>query len=1497
MIRKPLGRGIVAAFLMVAAMTGTACNNDTELRAAQIKSADDFIGGPSAKGKIGDYLLENDKIRVIVAGNGPSYAAGMFGGGVLDVDLQRWRAEDRQNNGWDSFMESFPLANLLTPNPDSFLREMGLNVEDGSVELVNQTGELSIVNDGSDGQAAILRMTGHSDYMFDMMKFLNRELIDALLANLNFGGMALTPGLLADFVGSYIPGLNLFGLLNRLQIGIDFSTDYILEPGKPWLKMVTTVKMSPPYDELLEGCPSMSGCDLTTTGEEPDCPNGFAMKELSEPSPDGGSTPYKRFCPICECANETADMPTFNETRDFFSVLLGTPDQWVDPSWKGGVVAGDFLFFGSESPAFVPGLGYDVDRKIYENLYEGVGTMGSPITVDWIGAKGINVSYGWATTNPFERSGFECPTYRLAISRIEEVDMDDVAGVLAGNTAFDLAYDIGPKDAAARVKTAVVDNKPIYLVSVPVPDASTWQDLDDAARQQAFLDWKAGVLAGQGATLAGQFDNKVRIDLIAAHECLPSKLMIPLFSSSATAVLTHFTGESGLEDDGSGNMIDRSRSYTFTRYLTVGEGDIASAIKPVYELRKTPYGELNGMVFQAETGTPLSKIEVFVVKYITDDEGKDFTSFAQYRAAAQKQLRSSGFVTAIETDTGIDMNPDGSYSGAVEAGTYYVFAHNQSLGNSELVKVEIAAGGSETVNLSVAAPARIEYRVSDNSGLMIPSRLTFMPVEMDSGAPLDKWTSFNEPELGDSRYDHGIGLTEHSLNGEGIVTVPAGRYNIYVSRGFEYGIRKIEDYEVHAGEKKTLSVQLDREVDTTGYVAADLHLHTIFSSDSSLPLDMRLKAILTEGVEYVTANDHDVVVNYEPYLNDLGMEGYVKTVPSAETSPLEWGHFNLWPMKWDGRDQPLHDPVAWQSGESMEEIWNAMFDRADAPIDATVMQLNHPRDGVMGYFNQVGFDSYSLQRKTGGTMMCSKAVEDAPCNFDLLEIFNSKTLHYLHTPTVGEMERYNLCFREIVGAKDKEDFSFADNGVAAVCGWLQADPQAGCAGMIAATTPEGLTETEIAEFNSLRDHCIWHKEMREAFDYCKDPDTSKSNCKRNAMEAAKLIGARYMLERTPDEQALSFAVYDPAEDEKETACNENGCPDIGCSLQDACETCLKPLMADCYDKGGWNAACVIACRDNCPNDDMRPCTSSQQPVNDWFALLDAGMNVAISGNSDSHKTSAEVGYPRNMIQSSTDKPQAIDRDELNRNVKAGRSIVTSGPMVDFEILDENSGAVGGLGDTVESPDGKLFARIRVQTPSWFRIDTIEIYRNSQLERQIRVNSKPEDIVDFDDVIELDRPAVDSWYAVLVKGLGQESFMTPVYKRSPYGNILIMTVISLGAQAILANFDSLLSDPGIQSLLDIAGLSLDSALSSTEWPDSIPLLPFAATNAIRVDIDGGGFKGIRAVDANTDGEWDLPPFCSKPCETTADCGLNQECSPRRDNGEMTCRIPANLACGL
>jgi hypothetical protein len=1489
MIREYFRKGIPIAFLIITAASITACNNDTQLLAKVIESGDELIGGPSAKGKIGDYLLENDKIRVIIAGSGASYAAGLFGGGVLDVDLQRWRSEDRQNNGWDSFSESFPLANLLTPNPNGIMSELGLDPKDGSIKLINSKGALSIINDGTDGTAAVLRMTGHSDYMFDMLKFLNRELIDSLLQKISFGGMEFTPGGLADLVGGLVPGVNLFGLLNRLQLGIDFSTDYILEPGKPWLKLVTSIKLSPPYAGLLAGCPALSSCNLTATGENPDCPNGYAMKELSESLSDSG-TAYKRMCPICVCASETKNMPTFNEPRDFFSLLLGTPTNWADPTWKGGVVAGDFLFFGSEAPAFIPGPGYDIDRKVYENMYDGVGTMGSPITVDWVAATGRNVSYAWATTNPNELSDFECPYYRLAISRVEDDDRDFVAGILQENEDFDLAYKIGPKDAAARVKTAVVDNKAIYLVKVTTPAASTWEDLSAEDRLAAFSEWKDGVLADQGASLSQKFDNNVKIDLIAAHECMPSKLMIPLFSSSATAVLTHFTEGDGLTDD-----IDTNRSYTFTRYLTVGEGDVAAAIRPVYELRKTPYGELSGLTFERKTGRPLSKMNVFVLEYLVNpDTGKEPVTFQEYRILAQKQIRSSGFVTQMESDTGIDFSLDGSFGGPVKTGTFFVFAHDGKIGNSDLVKVEIRQGETAVVNLSVAQPASIEYRISDNSGLLIPGRITFMPVELDSGVLLDPWTASNEPELGDSRYDHSIGVTEHSLKGEGAVTVPAGKYNIYVSHGIEYGIKKIENYEVHAAEKKSLSIQLNREMDTTGYVAGDLHLHTIASTDSSLDMDMRLKSILTEDVQFVTANDHDVVIDYQSWINELGLEGYLLSVPSEETSPLEWGHFNLWPAKFDATKVPLHDPVPWQSAQSMEEIWQGMFDRADGPIDAVVLQLNHPRDGVMGYFNQVGMKAYSLERKTGGTMICSKAVEDAPCNFDVLEIFNSKTLHYLYTPTVGEMERFNKCFKEIVAATSKEQFSFTDNGVNATCGWLQADPEAGCSGLIGKDVPAGLDETETNEWYSRQDHCVWHAEMREALAYCDKADTTRTNCKRTAMEAAKLIQGRYMLERTMLEQELSFATYAPAEGDENTACNENGCPDIGCSLQDACEACLKPIAADCYEDGGWTGLCMTMCRDNCPGDDARPCDSSQQPINDWFALMDAGMNVAVSGNSDSHKTSAEVGYPRNMIKSSTDRPEALDRDELNRNIKAGRMVVTSGPMIDFEILDENTNVRGQLGDTITSTDGKLFARIRVQTPSWFKIDTVEIYSNSMLIKQIRVNSKPEDIVDFDDVIELERPAVDAWYVVMTKGLGQESFMTPVYKRSPYGNILISTIIALGAQAILANFDSVLAV--VEPLLG----SVDDLLSSTEWPDSIPLVPFATTNAIRVDVDGDGFKGARAVDKDADGEWDPPPFCSKPCSATEQCGLNQVCAPRRtgegqEPGEKICKIPANKTC--
>ncbi len=70
-------------------------------RAQRLGSLDDVIGGPHAVGRVGDFLLENDQIRLIIADTGVSGDPTQttygrvntpFGGSLIDADLRRVNA-------------------------------------------------------------------------------------------------------------------------------------------------------------------------------------------------------------------------------------------------------------------------------------------------------------------------------------------------------------------------------------------------------------------------------------------------------------------------------------------------------------------------------------------------------------------------------------------------------------------------------------------------------------------------------------------------------------------------------------------------------------------------------------------------------------------------------------------------------------------------------------------------------------------------------------------------------------------------------------------------------------------------------------------------------------------------------------------------------------------------------------------------------------------------------------------------------------------------------------------------------------------------------------------------------------------------------------------------------------------------------------------------------------------------------------------------------------
>jgi hypothetical protein len=109
------------------------------VRGKQISSTSELIGGPNAQGRVGDFLLENERVRVVIQGDGRLFGPLPYGGTILDADLDR--------SGDDQFGEIGLLYNFgRTVKPDQF----------------------EVLADGSDGRAAVIAVSGDdaaNDYL------------------------------------------------------------------------------------------------------------------------------------------------------------------------------------------------------------------------------------------------------------------------------------------------------------------------------------------------------------------------------------------------------------------------------------------------------------------------------------------------------------------------------------------------------------------------------------------------------------------------------------------------------------------------------------------------------------------------------------------------------------------------------------------------------------------------------------------------------------------------------------------------------------------------------------------------------------------------------------------------------------------------------------------------------------------------------------------------------------------------------------------------------------------------------------------------------------------------------------------------------------------------------------------------------------------------------------------------------------------------------------
>ncbi len=199
-----------------------------------------------------------------------------------------------------------------------------------------------------------------------------------------------------------------------------------------------------------------------------------------------------------------------------------------------------------------------------------------------------------------------------------------------------------------------------------------------------------------------------------------------------------------------------------------------------------------------------------------------------------------------------------------------------------------------------------------------------------------------------------------SATGQGSFLIAPGEYTVTATRGFEYEIVRA-NLTVTASEEEGEAFVgvLKRSVDTSGWISADLHVHTEYSIDSRVPIEERIVQLAAVGIERAVLTDHDFIADKDHLIAPLGLAEFVRFTAGCEVSPLG-RHVNGFPMV-DNPARPAYFGVPWHYGYDDEGRFLGVmefpetFEIMRAEFQTGIIQINHPR-GSQGYLDKIRYD-------------------------------------------------------------------------------------------------------------------------------------------------------------------------------------------------------------------------------------------------------------------------------------------------------------------------------------------------------------------------------------------------------------------------------------------------------------------------------------------------------------------------------------------------------------
>jgi hypothetical protein len=275
-----------------------------------------------------------------------------------------------------------------------------------------------------------------------------------------------------------------------------------------------------------------------------------------------------------------------------------------------------------------------------------------------------------------------------------------------------------------------------------------------------------------------------------------------------------------------------------------------------------------------------------------------------------------------------------------------------------------------------------------------------------------------DPDFGDDPSAGAAVNVVYSDKGLGERELPPGKYTVTIGRGFEF-TSVAQEITVAPAAIADVKAELERVVDTRGWISADLHLHAVPSPDAPQLLEDRIRALVAAGVEVGVATDHNAVTDYAPTIRAMGLGREIASVVGDEITTKDpfLGHFNAFPL-------PTGAPAIPWKGATPRQLF-ATAHASGPPGETPIVQVNHPRMGDIGYFELLHLDRDDLSG-------FFRRAPLADMGFQALEVFNGD--HYNHVDQVENVIKdwfalLNAGFRfTATGNSDSHKLTFQEAG-------------------------------------------------------------------------------------------------------------------------------------------------------------------------------------------------------------------------------------------------------------------------------------------------------------------------------------------------------------------------------------------------------------------------------------------------------------------------------------